>query len=393
MKETPKKIGVFTGTRADYGLLRFLMQEIVDDQALELILFASGSHLSTQFGYTINAITADGFVVNESVDMLLSSDTRAATVKSLGVGLLGFADALERQKPDLVIVLGDRYEALGFAQASSLMGVPIMHLHGGEISEGALDDAMRHAITKLSTWHVVSAEEHRRRVVQLGESPNRVFNFGALGLDENRLKNVLSRKDLMQFLGLNVKDEFALITYHPATAVPNENYKSSFNNLIKALLSSTRLKLVVTYPNADANSQAIFDDITYYRNTYQDRFIAVASLGEQRYLTAVKYSKFVIGNSSSGLIEVPAFKVPTINVGERQKGRLKGSSVIDCGVSQKEIEAAIQLVEDGNFRNRIKLLPEVFGSGKVCYKIVSLIKTLDINTRKSFYDIELKDNL
>lgn len=386
-----KRIGVLTGTRAEYGLLRHLMSAIHAESDMQLQLFVTGSHLVPQFGSTVDEIIADGFVIDETIDMLLASDTPAATVKSLGLGIIGFADALARQQPDMVIVLGDRYEALGFAQAAALMQIPIIHLHGGEVSEGAVDDVLRHAITKLSSWHVVSAESHRRRVIQLGEAPDRVFNFGAIGLDRRRLDDVMAETELKQELGLAEQDTYVVVTYHPATALTYENPLETFQVIVTTLLTTTTHKLIISYPNADARGREIINAIDQFKSDYPARIIITPSLGERRYLSAVRFSQFVIGNSSSGLIEAPALGVPTINVGERQKGRLHGESVINTNVTAASIEAAITLATSDKFKHQVRQMPLVYGAGNICERIIKLIRNVPMIRTKSFYDIELDD--
>ncbi|WP_420229176.1 UDP-N-acetylglucosamine 2-epimerase [Psychrobacter sp. ER1] len=324
-----KKIAVFTGTRAEYGLLYWLLKDIQAHRSLELQLLVSAMHLSPEFGMTYKQIQSDGFKITEKIEMLLSSDSAVGTVKSMGLGVIGFADALNRMKPDLLIILGDRFEALAAAQAAMILRIPIAHIHGGEITEGAYDDAIRHAITKLSLLHFTSTDAHRNRVIQLGEHPNRVFNVGAVGLDHLQRTELMSINNLSTSLNFNLDKPYFLVTYHPVTAA-FEPAKESFLNLLQALEQFPRHQIILTYPNADDGGREIIPLLEEYAAKSPERVLAIPSLGQKRYLSAVKHAQAVVGNSSSGIIEVPSFKVPTINIGERQRGRMAAKSVISC---------------------------------------------------------------
>lgn len=380
--EMQKKVAVFTGTRAEYGLLYWLLHDIKADAELQLQLIVSGSHLSPEFGLTYRQIEADGFVINEKIDMLLSSDTAAATVKSMGIALLGLADALQRLQPDVLVLLGDRYEALAAAQAAMLMKVPVLHLHGGEITEGATDDAIRHAITKLSYLHGTATEAYRQRVIQLGESPERVVNVGALGLEQLHRASLLTKQQLTNELNFDLSKPYFVITYHPVT-LADEPAQQSFAALLDALEQFPEHHIILTYPNADAGGRSIMSLLQNYAVARPERVLAVASLGHLRYLSAVKYATAVIGNSSSGIIEVPSLGVPTVNIGRRQQGRLCAGSVIHCDATQATIAAAIKQA----LAARPGANDNPYDTGNSSQRIISMLKQLHFDPVKTFYDL------
>jgi UDP-N-acetylglucosamine 2-epimerase (non-hydrolysing) len=307
-------------------------------------------------------------------------------VKSIGLGLIGFADALTRMKPDLIIILGDRYEAFAAAQAAMFLKIPIFHLHGGEITEGAYDDAIRHAITKLSYLHGVSTEEYRTRVIQLGEEPNRVYNVGALGLEHLHRTKLLSLDALSKSLKFSLDRPYFLVTYHPVT-LANESPKRSFEALLDALDEFKDHKVIITYPNSDDGGRQIIPILEKYAKTQVERVYAIPSLGQLRYLSALKYSSMVIGNSSSGIIEAPSFCVPTINIGSRQNGRLAANSVINCQPNKYDIVEAIKTaVQMKDEFNSLKI-DNPYGEGDSSKKIINAIKALDFQPMKKFHDL------
>lgn len=377
---------VFTGTRAEYGLLYWLLKDLESDDAFTLQLLVSGSHLSPEFGNTQSQIEADGFDISERIEMLLSSDTALGTVKSLGLGILGYADALSRLKPDVLVLLGDRYEALGIAQVAMLMKIPILHIHGGEITEGAYDDAIRHAITKFSLLHATSTEEHRKRVIQLGEDPERVFNVGAIGLDHLRRSDFMTRSELSKSLDFELTDNFVILTYHPVT-LANEPAEDTLKNIFNALDTHPELKVLITYPNADEGGRKIIPLIEEYAVSRKERVLAVRSLGQRRYLSAVKNATLVLGNSSSGIIEVPSFHIPSVNIGARQGGRLAPKSVIHCSAYQHEIEDALNRAIEIANSSAIRDNPNPYGEGIACQKIIEILKNTDLSANKKFYNI------
>ncbi len=383
-----RTIGVVTGTRADYGLLYWLMKELQSDQDLNLQVIATGMHLSPEFGLTYRVIEEDGFTIAASVEMLLSSDTAVGIAKSIGLGVIGFADALDRLRPDILVLLGDRYEILAAAQAALTARIPIAHLHGGEVTEGAIDDGMRHAITKMAHLHFVAAEPYRRRVIQLGEQPDTVFTVGAPGLDAVTRLKLLERKELENEAGFALGPINFLVTYHPATlgaATPGQAMQA----LLDALDYFPEAHIIFTRPNADTAGRVISSMIDDYVECHKDRTAVFTSLGQLRYLSAVKLVDVVIGNSSSGIIEAPAFKTPTVNIGERQTGRLKAASVLNCNEETVAIVAAIRTALSREFRETLPGVVPPYGMGEASVKIKENLKAVNLDgiTRKRFYDL------
>ncbi|MEZ5667346.1 MAG: UDP-N-acetylglucosamine 2-epimerase [Alphaproteobacteria bacterium] len=336
-----RRVCTVTGTRADYGLLRWAMAEIDADPRLELCVIATAMHLLPEFGGSIRAIEADGFTVDATVDMLLAGDSPLAMAKSTGLGTIGLADALARLQPDWVLVPGDRIEALAAAQAAMLLGIPVAHLHGGEISLGAVDDSIRHAITKMAVLHLTAAEPYRRRVVQLGEAPERVIDVGAPGLEALTRLPLLDRTELERSVGHALPAPLLLVTFHPETR-GGDDAAAAVACVIDAALQVEGTHLLVTRANADAGGRAINARLDAMAAREPARIALVASLGQQRYLSALALADAVVGNSSSGLIEAPAAGTPTVNIGGRQDGRLRAPSVIDCPLESAAISAAIR---------------------------------------------------
>lgn len=381
-----RKIALFTGTRAEYGLFYWLMKDLQANDQFELQVIVSGMHLSPEFGETWREIEQDGFHIDAKVEMLLSSDTPVGVVKSMGIGTLGFADALDRLQPDMVVVLGDRFEALAFVQAALIMRIPIAHLHGGEITEGAYDDAIRHAISKMANLHFVAAESYRRRVIQMGESPDRVFNVGAIGLDHLRRSPKMSLAELAESLDFPLRLPYLLVTYHPVTA-EEENPEQSFMALLSALDAFPEHQIILTYPNADNGGRAIIPLLEAYAQRQPERVLAIPSLGFRRYLSAVSMASAVVGNSSSGIIEVPAFGVPTVNIGVRQRGRLAAGSVLHCEPDAEAIERVLRLALSEEFSDSSKSTVNPYGQGNAAEAIVSVLENFDGTFNKTFYDL------
>ena len=383
------KVAVFTGTRADYGLLYWLLKDIQADSDLTLQLLVSGAHLSSEFGETYRQIEKDGFVIDEKIEILLSSNSAVGVAKSLGLGVIGFADVFSRLSPDIIIILGDRYEALAAAQTAMIMQIPILHLHGGEITEGAYDDALRHAITKLSYLHGTSTEEYRQRVIQLGESPDRVVNVGAIGLDHIQRTVLMSVSELSKSLNFKINNPFFVVTYHSVT-LGDEAPEETFYALLDALDCYQSYQVIFTYPNADNGGRLIIPILENYAKKNPDRVIAIPSLGQVRYLSAVKHAAVVIGNSSSGIIESPAFATPTVDVGVRQKGRLAAKSVLNTDPNKKSITTAIAFALSENFKKEGEVIINPYGQGDSSTKIIKMVKDLSFNKCKMFFDIEKK---
>lgn len=380
-----KKVAVFTGTRAEYGLLSWLMRDIHNAPDLDLQIIVSGTHLSPEFGCTYKDIERDGFAIDEKIEILLSSDSPVGVAKSMGLGVLGFADSIQRLAPDVLVILGDRFEALAAAQTAMILRVPVLHLHGGEITEGAYDDPIRHAITKLSYLHAVSTDTHRDRVIQLGEHPDRVQNVGAIGLDHLKRTDLMSRQALQDSLGFNLGRAFFLVTYHPVT-LANEQAEDSFRELLKALDRFPWYNIIITYPNADDGGRKIIPLIEEYSNGNPNRVLAIKSLGQLRYLSAIKHCVAVIGNSSSGIIEVPSFAKPTVNIGVRQKGRMSASSVLSCSPNEIHIASCIKSCLQLDLEE-LKQVVNPYGSGNTSEKVLQMIDSTDFGATKTFYDL------
>ncbi len=383
-----KKICVVTGTRAEYGLLRPLIKRINEDNQLELQIIATGMHLSPEFGSTYKEIGNDGFNIDEKIEILLSSDTPVGISKSIGLGIIGFADVFERLKPDMIIILGDRYEVFAAASAAMVSRIPIAHLHGGETTEGAIDEAIRHSITKMSYLHFTSTEKYRQRVIQLGEDPERVFNVGAIGIESIKELKLLNKSELEKSISFKLDKKTALVTFHPVT-LENNTSKKQFQELLNALDKFKDLKIIFTKANSDTNGRIINSMIDEYVYSNKNRTIAFTSMGQLRYLSAMKYIDLVIGNSSSGIIEAPYFNVPTINIGDRQKGRTQAQSIINCKPIKQDIYYSIIKALSEKFINSIKDASNPYGNGVVSKKILMRIKeslNTGIELKKVFYD-------
>ena len=387
MSAAARKICVVTGARADYGCLRWVMQGIRDSSGLELQVIATGMHLSPEFGLTYREIERDGFIIDSKIEMLLSADSATALAKSTGLGLIGFGEALQQLRPDLLFVLGDRFEVFAAAAAATLARIPIAHAHGGEASEGAFDEALRHSITKMSHLHFVAAEAYRRRVIQLGEDPQRVFLVGGLGLDNIGKLRLLEREPLETALDFKLGRRNLLITFHPVT-LENATSAAQMDALLGALDSLEDTHLIFTLPNADTGGRILIEMIERFI-AHRSNARAYASLGEQRYLSCMRHVDGVVGNSSSGLIEAPSFKKGTINIGDRQRGRLRATSVIDCEPTREAIDAALQQLYSAEFQRRLPDVRNPYGEGGASARIVPILRDYPLESiiKKTFYDL------
>lgn len=384
-----RKICVFTGTRAEYGIMSRLFRLIDNDPDLQLQIIATNMHLSPEFGLTYIEIEADGFHIDKKVEMLLSSDTPNGTVKSMGLALIGFADALEDLKPDVAVILGDRYEMLAAAEACLIFKIPVAHLYGGEITEGAYDDAIRHCISKLSHLHFTSTDEYRNRVIQLGESPERVKYVGALGVDNIRNEEIMPLEKLEDSLQFKLGEKFLLVTFHPVT-MENATAAEQCDSLLKALSEiNSNYQLLFTLPNSDTDGRIIIQKINDYVSAHSDKAFAITSLGKHRYYSALKFATAVVGNSSSGLVEAPSFHIPTLNIGNRQQGRTRGESVIDVDSTYEGIREGLNKALSTEFINRAKKANNPYEKENTRLEIFNTIKTYPLEglIKKHFFNL------
>jgi GDP/UDP-N,N'-diacetylbacillosamine 2-epimerase (hydrolysing) len=387
-----RKICIITGTRAEYGLLRWVMQGVKEDPKLTLQIIATGMHLSPEFGLTYKAIEQDGFQIDRKVEMLTSSDTPVGIAKSMGLGMIGFADALDALQPDLIVVLGDRFEIFAAVSAALVARIPVAQIHGGETTEGVFDEALRHSITKMSHLHFVAAEVYRQRVIQLGEQPDRVFLVGGLGIDNIKRLQLLNRAALEASLDFKLGSKNLLITFHPVT-LEIATAKKQMEELLAALATLKDTQLIFTLPNADTDGRAL---IKMVRNFVAEHTNARAytSLGQLRYLSCIAQVDGVVGNSSSGLTEVPSFKKGTINIGARQRGRLQANSVINCEPTRNSIVTALVQLYSQDFQLSLQKVINPYGEGGASAKVVSTLKSypLDGIVKKTFYDLPIDSN-
>lgn len=385
-----RKICVITGTRAEYGLLRRLIGLIKTSNEFKLQLIATGSHLSKKYGETYKEIEADSFAIDRKVEIDLVSDTPVGLARSTSLGIEGFADAFDSLKPELILVLGDRFEILSAVVAAMFARIPIAHLHGGELTEGLIDEAIRHSITKFSHLHFVANDVYRRRVIQLGENPDTVFNVGGLGVDAIKSIELLDKSELEDSLGIKLRKKNLLITFHPVT-LENDTSLTQMTELLKALDTLKETGLIFTMPNSDTDNQAICDAIRTYVTNNENAY-AFTSLGQLKYLSCIEQVDAVVGNSSSGLAEVPTFKKPTINIGDRQRGRLQCESVINCKPLKVEIIKAIELSYSRVFRDKILEVVNPYGEGGSAEQIVNILRTIEYGTliKKKFYDVRME---
>lgn len=382
-----RKVCVVTGSRSDYGLMRHVMKGIKDDSELTLQVVATGMHLSSAFGQTYNEILSDGFTINASVETINSTDTQIDIATSIGKGVVGCAKAFEELKPDLIVVLGDRFEIFAAAAAATVLRLPVAHIHGGETSTGAFDEAFRHSISKMSHLHFVAAEEYRNRVIQLGENPNRVFLVGGLGVDGIKNVKVLTKGEIENILGFKFLPMSLLITFHPVT-LENDTSASQMNEILAALAKLKDTSLIFTMPNADNGGLALMKIIREFVQTNEHAH-AFISLGQDNYLSLLSQVDGVIGNSSSGLTETPSFKKGTINIGSRQSGRLQAASIINCLPEEEHLTTALKKLFSSDFKISLESVINPYGEGGASDKIVELLRCVDLSgiIQKTFYDL------
>jgi GDP/UDP-N,N'-diacetylbacillosamine 2-epimerase (hydrolysing) len=378
---------VVTGTRAEYGLLRWVMEGVRDTPGLRLQVIATGMHLAPEFGLTYQEIERDGFTIDRKVEMLLSSDSAVGVTKSMGLGMIGFADALDALRPDVMLVLGDRFEIFAAAAAAMVARIPIAHAHGGESTEGLIDEPIRHSVTKMSQLHFVAAEPYRQRVIQLGEDPARVYEVGGLGLDSIARLPLLDRAALEASLGCALLERNLLITFHPLT-LETSTSAGQMKELLDALAPLKDTRLIFTMPNADTDGRALFDLVRGFVDAH-DNARVFTSLGQTRYLSCLRLVDGVVGNSSSGLIEAPSLHTGTVNIGDRQRGRLRAASVIDCEPDAKAITAALQRLYSPDFRATLPTVRNPYGTAGASERIVETLAGVELAglVKKRFHDL------
>ena len=382
-----KKICVVTGTRAEYGLLYWLLKEIEADKELQLQVIVTGMHLSPEFGLTYKEIEKE-FKINKKIEMLLSSDTSVGISKSMGLAQISFAESYDELKPDIVIVLGDRYEIFSATSAAMIAKIPIAHLHGGEATEGLIDEPIRHSITKMSHLHFAATEEYKNRVIQLGEHPSRVFNVGGMGIENIKRLKLLSKDEFEKSIEFKLNSKNILVTFHPVT-LENSTAQEQFKELLDAIDELEDTNIIFTKANSDTDGRVINQMIDEYVTKNFQKSVQFTSLGQLRYLSALQYVDAVVGNSSSGLAEAPSFKIGTINIGDRQKGRIKASSVIDCEPNKDSILKSFEKLYSKEFQETLKTTINPYGDGCASKKIVEILKNVDLKNilKKSFYDL------
>jgi GDP/UDP-N,N'-diacetylbacillosamine 2-epimerase (hydrolysing) len=383
------KICFFSGTRAEYGLLKPLIRALKKEVNIVVKLIVSGMHMSPEFGLTYKEIENDGFEIDEKVEILLSSDTSIGICKSIGLGLISISESLQRIKPDILIILGDRFESLSAACAAMISRIPIVHLHGGEATYGLIDESIRHSITKMSHLHFTSTEDYKNRVIQLGESPDWVFNVGAIGIDNIKNMNLLSKEDLENKLKIKFKRKNLLVTFHPVTLEDNTSERQ-FRNLLDAFDKIDKTLIIFTKANSDTNGRIINKMIDNYVINNSDKAVSFMTLGQLNYLSIMQYIDAVVGNSSSGIIEAPSFKIGTINIGNRQKGRIKAESILDCEPEVEDIINSLKKLYSENFQKILKTLTNPNGDGNTTDRIINILKNKinKINYVKEFYDVQ-----
>ncbi len=384
-----RKVCIVTGSRAEYGLLYWLIKEVEADPDLRLQLIVTGSHLSSEFGLTYKEIEKN-FRIDKKIDMKLSSDTTEGVLKSMSIALKYFSKAYKELKPDIVVVLGDRYEIFSAASSAMISRIPIAHLHGGEATEGLIDEAIRHSITKMSHLHFTAAEEYTKKVIQLGEQPNTVFNVGGAGIENIKRLRLLKKKDFEKSINFKLNIKNILVTYHPVT-LESMTSKKNFQGLLDAIDELKDTNIIFTKANSDMDGKIINKMISQYTKKNLKKSICLASLGQLNYLSALQYMDLIIGNSSSGLLEAPSFKIGTINIGDRQKGRLRAKSVIDCLPNKKNIKNAIKKIYSNKFQKNLKSIKNPYDNGCASRKIIKVLKNARLNKilKKKFFDIKV----
>jgi GDP/UDP-N,N'-diacetylbacillosamine 2-epimerase (hydrolysing) len=383
-----KKVCVITGTRAEYGLLYWLMKEIDNDKELELQIIATGMHLSPEFGLTYREIEKE-FKIDKKIEMLLSSDTPIGISKSMGLAQISFSEAYSELNPDILVVLGDRYEIFSAIASAMIYCIPVAHLHGGEATEGSIDEPIRHSLTKMSHFHFTATDEYRKRVIQLGEQPDRVFNVGGMGIENIKRLKLLNKEEFESSIDFKLNKKNILVTFHPVT-LEKSTAKEQFTCLLDAIDGLEDTNIIFTKANSDTDSRVINQMIDEYVSKNSHKSVGFVSLGQLRYLSGLQFVDAMVGNSSSGLAEAPSFQIGTINIGDRQKGRIKAESVIDCESTKESISKAFQKLYTDDFQELVKTTKNPYGDGLASKKIVEVLKTTNLEDviKKNFYDVE-----
>ena len=384
-----RKICIVTGSRAEYGLLYWLIKEIESDQDLELQLIVTGMHVSSDFDLTYKEIEKD-FKIDKKIDMDLSSDTSQGISRSMGKGQTSISEAYNELKPDIIVVLGDRYEIFSAACAAMIAKIPIAHIHGGEITEGSWDDSIRHCITKMSHLHFTAAEEYYKRVIQLGEAPSKVFKIGGAGIESIKRLKLLSREEFEKSINFKLNIKNVLVAFHPVTLEKNTS-KKQFNEILNSINKLEDTNIILTKSNSDTDGRIINQLIDEYTDKNSNKSLGISSLGQLNYLNALKYIDFIIGNSSSGLLEAPSFKIGTINIGDRQNGRTKAESIIDCLPNSKSIKKAFTKIYSNKFQELLKDVKNPYGNRCASQQIIKILKKIKLNNvlKKKFYDLTI----
>jgi GDP/UDP-N,N'-diacetylbacillosamine 2-epimerase (hydrolysing) len=390
LNKNKRKICIVTGTRAEYGLLFWLMKEIENDENLEFQIIVTGMHLSPEFGLTYKEIEKD-FKIDKKIEMILSSDTSIGISKSMGLAQISFSEAYEELKPDILVVLGDRYEIFSAVSSAMISKIPIVHLHGGETTEGSIDESIRHSITKMSHLHFTANKEYRNRVIQLGEQPKNVFNVGGLGIENIKRLNLLSKEEFEKSINFKLNKKNIIVTFHPVT-LETLTAKEQFKSLLDAIDTLKNTNIIFTKANSDIDGRVINSMIDDYVKENSNKSVKFKSLGQLRYLSALQYVDAMIGNSSSGLIEAPSFKIGTINIGDRQKGRIMAKSVISCNSLKNDIINGFEILYSKKFQKKLKDIKNPYGDGCSSKKIVDVLKKIDLDNilKKSFYNLDYK---
>lgn len=385
-----KNIAIITTSRADYGLLYPLIKSMLENNNFNLELIVTGTHLSPMHGKTINDIENDGFTVHEKIEMTMKSDTEDAICNSIALGIIGFSGLFKRKNYDLVLVLGDRYELWSICMSAVIHKIPIAHMHGGEATFGLIDESIRHSVTKMASFHFPSIDIYAKRIIQMGENPDRVFTVGALGIDNINRIDLMEINDLIDYTGVNFKDKIALITYHPITLEKYSNAGKQVEEVLNAILETDLIGLI-TMPNSDTGGNQIFNVIQSFVELHPAKFKFTTNLGQKAYLSSMKYANIMIGNSSSGIIEAASFKLPVVNIGDRQSGRFKPENVVDCICTKSAILEAINRVQSESFKESISQIKNPYGDGNTAGKIINILDSIDLFNheyllKKVFFD-------